>query len=185
MRFSNIYHLFPEIIRMWCGYGFIVILLLFLFSACDLLIEEKPPSIDDPRVIRAAILRGEDFKTRRLEMCISGYINDAEIHVDTTLAQLIDRYLADDYAFPERPERPLRPGQVILDSGFVAAPIFDSIVFPKKKADTSWFPEDFPGSGVPDSILRRYVDTMLVRKQDTTKVRLPDTLKNLNQDGGR
>ena len=175
MSFSKAYDLIPDHNQTKHGYSFIAFILIFLFSSCDLLIEEKPPSIDDPRVIKAAIKRGEDFKMRRLQLCKSGYINDAEIHVDTTLAQLIDRYLAADYAFPERPERPLRPGQVVLDSGFVAAPIFDSIVFSQKKVDTSWFPEDFPGSGVPDSILRRYVDTMLIRKQDTTKVKLPDS----------
>ncbi len=184
MSFAKTFDLIPHHIRTASSYGFVVFTLLFLFSACDLLIEEKPPSIDDPRVIQAAIKRGEDFKIRRLQMCKSGFINDAEIHVDTTLAQLIDRYLADDYAFPERPARPLRPGQVVLDSGFVAAPIFDSIVFPKKTVDTSWFPDDFPGSGVPDSILRRYVDTMLVRKQDTSRIRLSDTLKNLKPVGG-
>ncbi|HMQ08030.1 MAG TPA: hypothetical protein PKC30_12060 [Saprospiraceae bacterium] len=154
---------------------FILISILFSLS-CDLLIEERPPSIDDPRVIRAAQKRVEDYKTRRLVTCRLEIVQDAEVHVDTTLARLIDRHLADLFDFPDRPERPLWPDPVKIDSGFVAAPLFDSLVFPRKAKDTSWFPENFPNADIPDSILKRYLDTLLIRKSDTLKFILPDSV---------
>ena len=158
-------------------YFHIFILFSILFSlSCDLLIEEKPPSIDDPRVIRAAQKRVEDFKTRRLVTCRQEIVQDAEVHVDTTLARLIDRHLADLFDFPDRPERPLWPDPVNIDSGFVAAPLFDSLVFPRKARDSSWFPENFPNADIPDSILKRYLDTLLIRKSDTLKFILPDSV---------
>ena len=134
-----------------------LLLLLGLSTSCNLILEDPPPDINDPRVIREAQRRLNNYRQTKKKGCIEDIIVDAEIHVDTTLAKIIDRYISDTLYFPNKPQRPEATTKIPVDSTFRAVPIFtqaelDSLRQLKKKRPP--LPDTTSISTLPDTIRR-------------------------------
>ena len=138
----------------------IILLLFTVLTSCNILWEKPPPTVEDQVIIDQAQRRLSTYIRQKKETCFNNIIDEAEVHVDTTITNLIDQYIKDTTYFPPRPDRPVRPGALELDSSFRPEPIFkDSLrTRIKMKRDNA--------SRIPD--------TLLVRK-DTLGIRI-DTL---------
>ncbi len=96
-----------------------------LLSSCNLLFEDPPPDINDPRIINEAQSRLEEYRKTKIKTCYKNTIMDAEVHVDSLLPKIINRMMSDTTYFPEKPERPQPAQKLELDSNFRPKPIFD------------------------------------------------------------
>ena len=119
--------------------GLIIIMLAGLATSCNLFFEEPPPSIDDPRIIAKATKRIKDYTDQKQVSCINRINRDAEIHVDSTITNLIDQYLTNGTYFPPKPQRPDLPKRLELDTSLKPIPIFkDSLPLRlKRKKDST------------------------------------------------
>ena len=118
-------------------FGYIAI--MFLFAGCNLFFEEPPPSIEDPRIVNTANERLQRYIDQKQESCYNRINLDAEIHIDSTITNLIDRYLMEGVKFPPKPTRPGLPSKLEIDTSFLPTPIFkDSLKFsPRERRDTA------------------------------------------------
>lgn len=102
-----------------------ILFLIILLSSCNLLFEDPPPDINDPRVTTEAQYRLDEYRKTKIKTCYKNTIMDAEAHVDSLLPKIISRMLSDTTYFPDKPERPQPSEKLELDSSFRPVPIFD------------------------------------------------------------
>ena len=102
----------------------LICILLIVCSSCNILWDKPPPTVEDQIIIDRARERINKYIQGKRETCFNNIIEEAEIHVDTTITKLIDQYIKDTTYFPPRPDRPLRPDALELDSNFKPEPIF-------------------------------------------------------------
>ncbi|NNF33904.1 MAG: hypothetical protein HKN68_07335 [Saprospiraceae bacterium] len=106
--------------RQWL---YILLLCVGCYS-CNILWDKPPPTIDDQIIVDRAQERLNTYIRQKRETCFNNIIEEAEIHIDTTITNLIDQYIKDTTYFPPRPERPDRPDPLEVDSNFRPEPIF-------------------------------------------------------------
>ena len=102
----------------------VISFVLILLSSCNILWDKPPPTVQDQVIIEKAEERINTYIRQKRETCYNNIITEAEIHVDTTITRLIDQYIKDTTYFPPRPDRPIRPDALELDSNFRPEPIF-------------------------------------------------------------
>ena len=101
-----------------------ILLLVVGCYSCNILWDKPPPSIDDQIIVDKAQERLNTYIRQKKETCFNNIIEEAEIHIDTTITNLIDQYIKDTTYFPPRPQRPDRPNPLEVDSNFRPEPIF-------------------------------------------------------------
>ena len=103
----------------------LIIISFFIgFQSCGLIFPDRKPTIDDPRVIRSAEIRINNYIKGKIQSCSKRILVDAETHVDTTLARKIDELLLLDTDFPEKPDRPETTEKISVESDFTPTPLF-------------------------------------------------------------
>ena len=99
-------------------------LLCIVISGCNILWDKPPPTLEDQVIVDKAAERINTYIRQKRSSCLEDIIEEAEVHVDTTITRLIDQYIKDTTYFPPRPLRPERPDALVPDTNFKPVPIF-------------------------------------------------------------